>query len=268
MKRLSWFVFFSTIAISCLDQPDCYQLNNNEMIVAFKIIGGGNDTYTSEGITATGTGDVFLKDTTGNTAILPLNPYASEIKYTIPGSFGGGPSVVKYVNLTYKSLIQFVSDDCGERFVFSNIAVDTTDFDDYRVVNTVPTNPESLNLELYRCPRTNILYVDLINDLPIKEIVAPDTVLPYNATLSDVYLPLNLKDTTTTFVFHYLDGAATDSLTVYYKKTPKTLSEKCGQQVFIGTIRKDSTLTNFTTVNVPTDSIYDLPTKINLELTR
>src|SRR5687767_12082395 len=99
MKRLSWFVFFSIIAISCLDQPDCYQLNNNEMIVAFKIIGGGNDSYTSEGITATGTSDIFLKGETGSSVILPLNPDSREIIYTIPGSFGGGQREVKYVNL-------------------------------------------------------------------------------------------------------------------------------------------------------------------------
>ena len=64
MKKVAWFVFFAIIAVSCLDEPDCFQLNNNVVIVAFGIVGGGADAIALNGITAPGVDGVFYADTT------------------------------------------------------------------------------------------------------------------------------------------------------------------------------------------------------------
>lgn len=271
MKRLSWFVFFSVFTLSCLDQPDCYQLNNNEMVISFRIIGGGNDTYLSSGITATGTDRIFIKDTAASSVALPLNPYEKQIRYTFPGIFGVGLTAVKNLDLTYSSRVQFVSEDCGERFVFSNIAVDTTnadDFDDYRIVNAVPTNPKSLNLELYRCPVTDLLYLDFVGDLPIEKIqigTGPELTVT-EETLSSVLLPLDTAASSSSYTFKYRDGES-DNLTVNYVRTTRAISPKCGPQVFIGQLAYDTVRTTFTKITVLKDSIYDLP-QFNFELTR
>ncbi|MEJ1236528.1 DUF6452 family protein [Chryseolinea sp. T2] len=271
MKRLSWFVFFSIFTFSCLDQPDCYQLNNNVMVIAFKIIGGGTDVYNLAGVSTPGTDTVFLAGATGSSSVkLPLNPYATEIGYTFDGYYGGiNTGEPKHLDLSYKSLVQFVSEDCGERYVFSDIAPTSTDFDSIRILNSVPTQPPSSNLEIYRCPRTNILYVDFVADVAIDSIkFGPNERVPVGATLSEIWLPLNLLADSSTYIFNYTDASfPDDTLKVTYLRTTKTLSPKCGVQNFISKLRYDTLNSSFTTPTLKEDSIYDLP-KINFELTR
>lgn len=269
MKRLSWFVCLSIIALSCLDQPDCYQLNNNVALVAFKIIGGGTDVYALQGVYTTGTDSVFLEDSVGSAAVgLPLNPYEGEISYTFVGAYGNvGLYETQKLNLTYKALVQFVSEDCGERHVFSHIDVASSDFDSVRILNPTPANPPTSNLELYRCPHTNVLYLDFVTDQNIKTItIAPGEPAAVDKTLGSVLLPLNPLAEETSYTFNYADGTS-NTLTVVYRTTPKVLSSKCGEQVFIDKVSYNEEGTDFATVTVKEDSIHDLP-KINLELTR
>lgn len=270
MKRLSWFVLLPIFAVSCLDQPDCYQLNNNVAVVAFKIIGGGTDVYDLIGVYVPDADSVFLQDSVGNAAVgLPLNPYAREITYTFAGAYGGvGSDEVRQLNLTYKSLIQFVSEDCGERYVFSDMAVASTDFDSVRILNAVPTRPPSTNLEIYRCPRTNVLYIDFIGDVAVTTVTLfPDVVLQVNTTISNIWLPLNPEAEQTSYLFTYSDGS-TNTLTVTYNTIASVLSSKCGEQIFINNIGFDDEQTDFSTVTVKEDSIYDLPNRVNIEITR
>ena len=56
--------------------------------------------------------------------------------------------------------VQFVSEDCGERYIFSDLKILEYDFDSVRIVNPTPTAPASTNIEIYRCPRTNLMGID------------------------------------------------------------------------------------------------------------
>ena len=47
MKKTGLFTFILIVAVSCLNEPDCYQLNNDTVVIYFKIIGGGNDVYSA-----------------------------------------------------------------------------------------------------------------------------------------------------------------------------------------------------------------------------
>src|SRR5690242_20524563 len=88
MKRLSWFVCFSIFAVSCLDQPDCYQLNNNVAAFGFKIIGGGNDQIYLQTVYADDLTTSLIASAGNVSSIqLPLNPYSNEITYTLNGYF-------------------------------------------------------------------------------------------------------------------------------------------------------------------------------------
>jgi hypothetical protein len=272
MKRLSWFVFFSIFTFSCLDQPDCYQLNNNVIGLGFKIIGGSTDYFKLSNVYTEGFGEgVWDTVGTANTGIY-LNPYEEDMNFAIEGYFGPvgqlGIPETKRISLSYKSLVQFVSEDCGERHVFSDLKVISTDFDEIRILNAVPTNPATVNLEIARCPETDILYIDLINDPAVKSIeITPDIVINIaQESTSFAFLPLNLQDTTTTYTFTYAD-APPSTFTVNYKTRSKKLSDTCGEQIFVGQLKYDSLRSNFSKVTALADSIHDLP-RINFELTR
>jgi hypothetical protein len=279
MKRLSWFVFFSITAISCLDQPDCFQLNNNVAVVGFKIIGGGTDVVSLTQVTSPGASDVIAKKGDVSSVNLSLNPYANEISYAFEGTFKpNGEHVVNQLNFSYLALVQFVSEDCGERHVFNDMKVISSNFDSVRILNTVPTNPPTSNFDIYRCPVTNIIKLDFVNAVPLQNITilsepsAPPmdgTVFTVNGTLSSALLPLALDTVKarTTYVFTY-DSGETDTLTVTYKTTHRIISPRCGRQIFIDSIRYVSPPTGFKTVTVKEDSIHDLATLANLELTR
>lgn len=272
MKRLSWFVFLSIITISCLDQPDCYQLNNNEVVFAFKIIGGGTDAYDIKSIYTAGDDGTILigENAQGSSAfLLPLNPYADDITYGFDGIFGPyGEPGIKQLSLSYRSQVQFVSEDCGERYYFSEIRPVSTDFDSVRILNAVPTQPPTSNIEIYRCPRTDIINIDFVADEAIETItVLPDGVLTVNATIGSVLLPIDLNAEETNYLFKYQDGSER-KLSVSHETVTRTLVRRCGQQVFVNTLGYVPDKTDFSTVTVKNDSIYDLPNVVNIELTR
>ena len=265
---------FSIVAVSCLDQPDCYQLNNNYLGVVFKIIGGGTDRVYLSSVQSPGAGEVLEKPLVTTEIGLPLNPYASETSFLFSGYYAPadapGPELLleKALNLSYLARVQFVSEDCGERHVFTDVAVPSTDFDSVRILNSVPTNPTTTNLELFRCPRTNLVYVDFLSDVIVKTISVRElsgTLFTVNDTISSILLPLVQERDTTTFDFVYANEA-TRTLMVSYRTTTRQRFEFCGEQTFIDRITNVAGETNFATVTVKEDSIYDLP-RINLEIT-
>lgn len=267
MKRLSWFVLFSILAVSCLDQPDCYQLNNNIALVTFKILGGGNDAVLLNKVTSPGAGMIFQDSLVSSTGIgLPLNPYSNEGSFTFDASYLYGP-VVQTLNLTYLARVQFVSEDCGERHVFTDIVSPSNDFDSVLVVNTVPANPPRTNIELYRCPVTNVLNVDFVADAVVKTVYVRelDETVTIGASTGGVLLPLAPSEKQTTYEFTYGDNT-TRMLTVSYERTTRKMFEPCGEQTFFGEINYVAGSTNFATVTVKEKSTHDLPNKVNLEV--
>ena len=68
MKRTGWFIFFLILAASCLDDPDCFQLNNNYLGISFYVMGsGGADTLKATEIVMSGAKVVYA-DTATNFA--------------------------------------------------------------------------------------------------------------------------------------------------------------------------------------------------------
>jgi hypothetical protein len=64
MKKTGLFAFTLIVAVSCLNEPDCYQLNNDTVVIYFKIIGGGNDAYQLTSIQSPATDIIFYSNTT------------------------------------------------------------------------------------------------------------------------------------------------------------------------------------------------------------
>jgi len=263
MKKLSWFVCFSLFAVSCLNEADCYQLNNNAVVIYFKILGGKADLFELYTIQSADAGGPFLVDTAVSYVALPINPKTEETVFTIIGAYADYELPV-----TYNRQVQFVSEDCGERYVFSNLNVLENNFDSVLLVSTtpapVPVPSSAKNIEIYRCPRTNLAGITFKEKVLLSDVTVNFPAIIYQPTdsVTTINLPLNPNDTTTTFTFSF--GNATKTLKVSYLKEPETLFQECGEQSLISKLYVN--VTDLTLVNILNDSIEDLPIK-NFEIT-
>ena len=268
MKKLAWFLFLSIFALSCLNEPDCYQLNNSSIILSFKVLGAGinkatiKDEYPSIGIKSPGTaGDtIFHEESIFSSVELPLNPGDEQTTYFFDGVYADNQ-----IQLGYKRQVQFVSEACGERYIFADLKVLEYDFDSVRVVNPTPTAPASTNIEIFRCPRTNLVGVDFKTAVILDGVTADFATVIFqpNDTLTSIDLPVNKNAASTTFVFKFR-GSASKTLRLTYSKALGTLSKICGEQTLFSDLLVAST--DFTNVLPKSDSIHDLPIT-NFEIT-
>lgn len=264
MNKTGLFTFVLIIAVSCLNEPDCYQLNNNTVVIYFKILGGGADVIQLTSVQTPDSDSSYNGDTTLSKIVLPLNPLTEETLYTLQGA-----NVTNTLHFGYTRQAQFVSEACGERYYFQNLDVLNHDYDSVRVVNTIPTpTPEPAganNVEVYRCPTTNLMGISFPEPTLVEGITSDFTtiVLPSDGMLDDFVLPLDPSKSITTYVFQLVDTLKT--LQVRYTRTEKTIADVCGIQTILYELQSDS-VTNFSSVVIPKDSIQDLPI-INLEIT-
>src|SRR5688500_13476479 len=87
LKKTCWFVFLMMLAISCLDEPECFSLNNNVIGIAFKKMSDSQaDTVIFFSVWAEGTDSVF-RTSVALTGIdkLPLNYYQNETIFHFEG---------------------------------------------------------------------------------------------------------------------------------------------------------------------------------------
>ena len=267
MKKLGWFVFFSIIAFSCLNEPDCYQLNNSSVVISFKILGAGVkqativDQYPVTGIQSPETDSVFYDYSYVSSVELPLNPLTEETSFSFQGVYG-----INAIQLGYNRQVQFVSEDCGDRYIFSELKALEYDFDSVRVVNPTPTAPASTNVEIFRCPRTNLVGVTFKNQVILDGVTAdfPTFIFQENDSLTRIDLPINEDAATTTFVFDFR-STPSKTLKLSYTSATRTLSKICGEQTVFDDLAVAST--DFSTVAIKNDSTQDLPI-INFEITQ
>ena len=263
MRKTGLFTFMLIIAVSCLNEPDCYQLNNNTVVIFFKIIGGGNDQVQLVSVQSPDTDSIFAASNPSK-IVLPLNPKNEETLYTLQGT-----DVTNTLVFGYKRQVQFVSEACGERYYFQELNVLNHDFDSVRVTNAIPTpTPEPAganNVEIYRCAITNIMGLSFPQDTPVEQITSDfaTIILPPNAILNDFFLPLDTGKSSTTYQFDFGDSLKT--LYVKYSRTKKKFADVCGNQRILHELLVDYAMTTMDSTVVSKDSIQDLPV-INLEI--
>ena len=147
IKKCAWFVLFVLMTASCLDEPDCYQLNNYIIGISFKKLADSKTDTVA--FTRFGTVEpplLFSNDTTVSRLYLPLNYFTDETTY-----FFDTPAGTKTLQLGYVSQAQFVSENCGEKFVLSKLHVLQNSFDSVRLVSDTPTQAGSaIQLEVFQ----------------------------------------------------------------------------------------------------------------------
>ena len=147
IKKGVWLLFVVVIAAGCLDEPDCYLLNNNFIGISFKKIEGSSaDTVSFTGFGTVEPPLLFYGDTTLSRLYLPVNYFQDETVFF----FETGDSV-EFLHLTYVSQAQFVSENCGEKFVLSTLRVFEHSFDSVRLVTDTPTREaNTINIEIFQ----------------------------------------------------------------------------------------------------------------------
>ena len=147
VKKGAWLLILTILAAGCLDEPDCYLLNNQNIGISFKKLeDSSTDTVA---VTGFGTLDpplLFWTDTAISRLYLPLNYFQDETSF-----FFENPEEVDVLRLGYVSQAQFVSENCGEKFVLSSLRVLEHTFDSVRLVTDVPTRePNTIHIEIFQ----------------------------------------------------------------------------------------------------------------------
>jgi hypothetical protein len=258
-------MFFFLVMGSCLDEPDCVDVTNGMIGISFrKMFDGKVDTVAFVGVHSPESDSIFYPFTQATAIELPLNPYATQTNYLLKGVYDENILEMNYVN----SQTQFLSEDCGTRHVFTDLEFTNYDFDSVKIVTSALATSVQTNLEVYRCPRTNLAKV------AFRQLVGPieraDTVylsnltadypaqffIP-NDTLSQLNLPLNQNASSTTFYFDFKDGSS-QSITFNYTRTSWNDFETwCGTLTNFSEL--SSTVYDFTDVQIRRDSIQDPP---------
>src|SRR5688572_24238095 len=119
MKKSCWFAFFLVLTVSCLDDPDCFQLNNNILGVTFRVIGTGQaDSTLLKNFSSTGVNAIVTS------LIYQLNYFQEYDSLVFQGE-----KKSNFLSFAYSVKNQYVSEDCGSRFVLSDLMILNHDFD-------------------------------------------------------------------------------------------------------------------------------------------
>jgi hypothetical protein len=147
VRKSIWFLFFVFSASACLDEPDCYRLNNYWVGISFKKIADSTaDTVNFTMIRIVEPPLQVTGDTTLRGIVVALNYFENETTFLFDSA-----ETTKMLRLGYNSQVQFVSENCGERFVLSNLRILEHSFDSVRVLLTDPARDgQATHLEIYQ----------------------------------------------------------------------------------------------------------------------
>jgi hypothetical protein len=146
VKRLVLPVFMMFFALSCLEEPDCIALNNNYVGITFKDSAGNADTVNIGQLVLIGsqTAILFMEDTTVTSTVVLLDYFTNESNYILRAD-----NQDYSFKLTYTSQAQFVSEDCGERYVLSKLSAMSESLREITVTSATPGSGTSTkNLEI------------------------------------------------------------------------------------------------------------------------
>jgi len=267
MKKWFWIVLVLMVAGSCLDEPDCLDLNNAYVGISFKkMFDGKADTVALVGIYSQASDSIFYPFSLATDIQLPLNQFASQTEYLFDKAYDIDNSLV----LTYENNpVEFIAEDCGNRYVLSSLEVASHDFDSLKIISNVLSAAPEKNIEVYRCPRTNQAKVAFRQR--VSEVEKADTVyleslvtdfpssffIPANDTLSYIYLPLNPDKASTQYSFGFKDGSGYSITFSYVRTAWNQFENACGTLTLFSEL---SAVHDFSEVRITKDSIQDPPT--------
>ena len=244
MKKPCWGLFFLILMVSCLEEPDCFQLQNNIIGITFRVIGTGQaDSTLLKGV-GTPPDTIF---TPSISAILNYFENQAPLPFL-------GEKKDNNLSLGYTVKNQYVSEECGSRFVLSDLTVLEHDFDSVRIVNGTPfPTAGGTNVEIYRCPHADLITIDFSllsvtsngisirnrssNNISHEFTKITDSVGNelFSGRAATLHLPVSLSKEQSTYIFTTAQGQ--DTLTVGYRLTTEHRYRPCGIQTFVDELR-------------------------------
>ena len=259
IRKTGWFIFLMIIGASCLDEPDCFRLDNNIIGITYRVIGSGStSTLRFDSLTTVAADSIFHRRFSGTTFPLPLNLADDEITYQFQG-------LNKMLKVGYIVRPQFVSENCGPRLVFSELHILAHDFDSARVVQPTPgLNNQAKNVELFRCPQIGSSIIGFYQlysraksaeqvAIPVEGITTDFTgtrVYFPNSSRKDVTLPINTEASSTAFTFNLGNGP--QELVLKYDTVTEARYRPCGVQTFVSGLAINSHM--FDSIAIPRDA--------------
>jgi hypothetical protein len=249
VKKSSWFLFLSVFAFSCLDDPDCFRLNNDLIGVSFGVLGSSAaDSLRIEALTING---VSYQPDTVTSLVFPADRFGNAVHLEITSR-----GQQKIIDLDYEVKVQFVSEECGPKYILSNLRNTNHNFDSLLVVNSTPGRDASTqNIKIFRCPDPDSIGLSVFQlTMPATgtttsraatadlNAILVDAVSPVyaNSSLSNFILPLNTDATQTEFTFDFASNFGFDealrTLAVGYEVTTETRFRVCGPQQYVDTL--------------------------------
>lgn len=156
MKKLGLLLFWSVLAWSCLEDPNCVKQGDTALVISFRKLAENKlDTVVIYQITAEANGmqadSIFYSpgdeaDTLrSQSAIIAVDPSATETSFT----FFLPEGEQKTLQVSYQSNLIFISEDCGTDQLISNLRIVNTTFDSVRVVNGALSKNRNINIEIF-----------------------------------------------------------------------------------------------------------------------
>ncbi|NBP71015.1 MAG: hypothetical protein EBU52_20040, partial [Cytophagia bacterium] len=143
VRKSAVILVFVALFGACLDQPDCYNLTNNTVNISYrKIFDGALDTVAIESVTIVGADSLFSSTNRGVT--IPIDFTKTGVSVVLDAVEG-----TRLIDLGYKVQPQFVSEECGPRFAFSQLTASSPSGDSVRVLASTPGGAAS-HVAIYR----------------------------------------------------------------------------------------------------------------------
>jgi hypothetical protein len=247
VKNTSWFLFFLLFAVSCLDDPDCYLLNNDKVGIAFGVLGStAADSVRIQSLTIN---DVtYIGDTVASLVLL-ADKFRDSSRIEIQTVDGQ----LKVLSLEYDVQVQFVSEECGARYIISGLKTREHNFDFLEIVDSSPgRDAGSVNVRILRCPHPDTIGLKFYQlTLPATgdpaaiattaelEYIATDggTLFYENSKRASLKLPVNMAAGSTEYTFQFANdfgyAVPTRMLKLDYEVKTELRYEMCGTQEFI-----------------------------------
>ena len=200
-----------------------------------------------------------------SSVVVPLNPTTATTNILVDSKDSGLSSL----NVSYQFETASIFDVCGNQNFIKNIEVGgATNYDFVRVQKDSITDPPTTNLTLLKCPKTNLIELQLAGaptaGVQINKVTAGFTseVFYEDSLTTKLVLPLDETQAQTDYTIEFED--VTKQISFGYDRTVQTFHEQCVQTLF-STVRVLSS--DFTTPPVTKIDSIQFPTVVNFEIT-
>lgn len=156
MQKACWvLVIFLVVALgSCLDNDICLRGADNALVIDFKKIVAGeevDDTVILLNVMAVGISDSIFYGGIGDdydtltSVTLTVDPFDNTTSFT----FNDFKGLTKTLEVSYKTEVRFVSEECGSERLQYDLKIVNTTFNSARVVRNSLNKGRSTNIEIY-----------------------------------------------------------------------------------------------------------------------